>query len=101
MAKKDKSRKKDKTGKAALPREPGVLQSEITRASRSMRTFLTSALSASGIYAGQDGVILALDEEDGLPAGAIADRLGVKPPTMTRTLARMEAQGFLRREADA
>jgi DNA-binding MarR family transcriptional regulator len=100
MAKKDKSRKKDKTGKAALPRDPGVLQSEITRASRSMRTFLTNALSASGIYAGQDGVILALAEEDGLPAGAIADRLGVKPPTMTRTLARMEAQGFLRREAD-
>lgn len=100
MAKKDKSRKKDKAGKAAQPREPGVLQSEITRASRAMRTFLTNALSTSGIYAGQDGVILALAEEDGLSAGAIAERLGVKPPTMTRTLARMEAQGFLRREAD-
>lgn len=101
MAKKDKSRKKDKAGKASLPREAGVLQSEITRASRAMRTFLTNALSTSGIYAGQDGVILALAEEDGLSAGAIADRLGVKPPTMTRTLARMEAQGFLRRETDA
>lgn len=101
MTKKDKSRKKDKPEKEQLPRESGDLQSEVTRASRSMRTFLTNALSHSGIYAGQDGVILALAEEDGLSAGAIADRLGVKPPTMTRTLARMEAQGFIRRQPDA
>ena len=101
MGKKDKSRKKDKAGKEPQPREPGDLQSEMTRASRHMRTFLTNALSHSGIYAGQDGVILALADQDGLSAGAIADRLGVKPPTMTRTLARMEAQGFVRREADA
>lgn len=101
MTKKDKSKKKDKADKDSLPREPGHLQSEITRASRSMRTFLTNSLSHSGIYAGQDGVILALAEQDGLSAGAIADRLGVKPPTMTRTLARMEAQGFVERQADA
>ncbi|MGV3552237.1 MarR family winged helix-turn-helix transcriptional regulator [Rhizobium sp.] len=101
MTKKDKDKKKDKPAKEQQPREPGDLQSEVTRASRAMRTFLTNALSHSGIYAGQDGVILALSEEDGLSAGAIADRLGVKPPTMTRTLARMEAQGFIKREADA
>ena len=98
MTKKDK--KKDKPAKEQKPREPGDLQSEVTRASRAMRTFLTNALSHSGIYAGQDGVILALAAEDGLSAGAIAERLGVKPPTMTRTLARMEAQGFIRRQAD-
>jgi DNA-binding MarR family transcriptional regulator len=98
MAKKDK--KKDKPAKEQPPREPGDLQSEVTRASRAMRTFLTNALSTSGIYAGQDGVILALAKEDGLSAGAIADRLGVKPPTMTRTLTRMEAQGFIQRQAD-
>lgn len=101
MAKKDKPKKKDKAGKEFSPRLPGNLQSEITRASRSMRTFLTNSLSNSGIYAGQDGVILALSQDDGLSAGSIAERLGVKPPTMTRTLARMEAQGFLRREVDA
>lgn len=101
MTKKDKSRKKDKPEKEPQPREPGDLQSEVTRASRSMRTFLTNSLSHSGVYAGQDGVILALAEEDGLSAGTIADRLGVKPPTMTRTLARMEAQGFIQRQADA
>lgn len=100
MTKKDKSKKKDKPEKEGQPREPGDLQSEVTRASRAMRTFLTNALSHSGIYAGQDGVILALAEENGLSAGAIADRLGVKPPTMTRTLSRMEAQGFIERQTD-
>ena len=106
MSKKDKGRKKDKPEKEKASRESasrpaGSLQSDITRASRHMRTFLTNALSTSGVYAGQDGVILALAESDGLTAGAIAEKLGVKPPTMTRTLARMEAQGFLRREADS
>ena len=101
MSKKDKAKKKDKGDKEHLSREPGSLQSDITRASRHMRTFLTNALSTSGVYAGQDGVILALAESDGLTAGAIAEKLGVKPPTMTRTLARMEAQGFLRREPDS
>jgi len=40
----------------------------------------------------------ALGEEDGLTAGAIATRLGVKPPTITRTSTRMEAQGLLTRK---
>jgi DNA-binding MarR family transcriptional regulator len=101
MSKKDKERKKDRSEKDSAPRLAGALQSDITRASRHMRTFLTNALSTSGVYAGQDGVILALVETDGLTAGAIAERLGVKPPTMTRTLARMEAQGFLKREPDS
>ncbi|MBL0371687.1 MarR family transcriptional regulator [Rhizobium sp. KVB221] len=97
MVKKDKPSKKVKTEKPKERFAHGVLQSEMTRAARSMRTFLTHSLSASGIYAGQDGVILALAQAESLTAGAIAGQLGVKPPTMTRTLARMEAQGFVAR----
>jgi DNA-binding MarR family transcriptional regulator len=36
-----------------------------------------------------------------MTAGALAHKLGVKAPTMTRTIGRMEAQGFLERKADA
>lgn len=97
MVKKDKAEKKDKEDKPKERHVPGTLQPELTRAARSMRTFLTNALSASGIYAGQDGVILALAGKDSLTAGTIAAELGVKPPTMTRTLSRMEAQGFIRK----
>ena len=66
-----------------------------------MRTVITRSLTASGLYAGQDGVILALAASDGLPAGSLAQKLGVKAPTMTRTIGRMEAQGFVERRPDA
>lgn len=97
MVKKDKAEKRGKDGKPKERYVPGSLQPELTRAARSMRTFLTNSLSASGLYAGQDGVILALSGRDSMTAGAIAAELGVKPPTMTRTLSRMEAQGFIRK----
>jgi DNA-binding MarR family transcriptional regulator len=97
MVKKDKLNKKEKSDKPKLAYEAGTIQPELTRATRSMRTFLTNALSASGVYAGQDGVITALAGKDAMTAGAIATLLGVKPPTMTRTLTRMEAQGFIRK----
>jgi len=97
MVKKDKGDKKEKDDKPKERYVAGTLQPEITRAARSMRTFLTNSLSASSIYAGQDAVILALAGKDSMTAGAIAAELGVKPPTMTRTLARMEAQGFIRK----
>lgn len=97
MVKKDKGEKKEKDDKPKERYVAGTLQPEITRAARSMRTFLTNSLSASGIYAGQDAVILALSGKDSMTAGAIATELGVKPPTMTRTLSRMEAQGFIRK----
>lgn len=77
------------------------LSPALTQAARSMRTALTRNLAESGLYAGQDGVILALAEEDGLPAGSLAQKLGVKAPTITRTIGRMEVQGFVERRADA
>jgi DNA-binding MarR family transcriptional regulator len=97
MVKKDKAGKKEKSDKPKEPYVPGSLLPEVARAARSMRTFLTNSLSASGIYAGQDGVILALANKESMTAGSIAQELGVKPPTMTRTLNRMEAQGFVQK----
>lgn len=81
--------------------EPGALASALAQAARSTRTMLSRLLSESGLYAGQDGVILALSRTDGMTTGQLAQALGVKPPTMTRTVTRMEAQGFLKRKDDA
>jgi DNA-binding MarR family transcriptional regulator len=88
-------KKKDHAGLSVVDLAP-----TITHAARSMRTALTRSLGESGLYAGQDGVILALAEEEGMTPGQLALRLGVKAPTMTRTIGRMEAQGFLERRAD-
>jgi DNA-binding MarR family transcriptional regulator len=102
MAKKDKSEKKDKKPRAAESQDSRPeLAGELIQAARSFRTVLSNSLSECGLYAGQDGVILILDATDGLTAGQIAQKLQVKPPTMTRTIARMEAQGFVVRRDDA
>ncbi|MGV2108446.1 MarR family winged helix-turn-helix transcriptional regulator [Agrobacterium vitis] len=108
MAKKDKTEKKKKSGKSkdevkqAKLGLSGELGMAITQASRSFRTVQTRLLTGSGLYSGQEGVVLLLAEEEGLTPGLLAQRLGVKAPTMTRTIGRMEVQGFVeRRGSDA
>jgi DNA-binding MarR family transcriptional regulator len=103
MGKKNKVGKKSKSGKKKDHRDYTLadLSPALTQAARSMRTVMTRSLTASGLYSGQDGVILALAASDGLPAGSLAQKLGVKAPTMTRTIGRMEAQGFVERRPDA
>lgn len=97
-----KKEEKKRLGKEKPPIEAVMadIPQAITQAARSMRTVLSRNLLDAGLYAGQDGVMLALAEADGLTPGALAQRLGVKAPTMTRTIGRMEAQGFLVRRAD-
>jgi len=77
-----------KTSKSATM---GRLQS----AARLSRTALASRLLAHGFYAGQDQIMLALDGEDGQTPGKLAVRLGVRPPTITKTINRLQAQGFV------
>ncbi len=100
MGKKHKDGKKGKKKKGHEDVSGAGLAAAVVSAARSMRTVLSRNLLATGLYAGQDGVILALAEEGGLTAGALAARLGVKAPTMTRTIGRLEAQGFVERRPD-
>lgn len=109
MGKKNKAEKKAKGEKKKKLHDEIVLDgsesvdlaSALVQAARSMRTVMSRNLVESGLYAGQDGVMLALAETDGLTAGSLAVKLGVKAPTMTRTIGRMEAQGFLERRHDS
>ena len=103
MGKKHKDGKDGKKAKKKKSHEAvsgAGLAAAVVNAARSMRTVLSRNLLATGLYAGQDGVILALSQEGGLTAGALAARLGVKAPTMTRTIGRLEAQGFVERKPD-
>ncbi|MBC2772208.1 MarR family transcriptional regulator [Rhizobium sp. AQ_MP] len=103
MAKKDKADKdrgEKKKGKKKEPPAFGVLSATVTQVARSLRTRLSHGLSESGLYPGQDGVVQLLAQEDGQTPGALAHQLGVKAPTMTRTIGRMEAQGFVQRRTD-
>ncbi|WP_311031781.1 MarR family winged helix-turn-helix transcriptional regulator [Mesorhizobium koreense] len=68
-------------------------------AARLSRTALASRLNGQGLYPGQDQIVLALAEEDGQTPGQLALRLGVRPPTITKTLNRLQGQGFLAKQA--
>ena len=73
-------------------------------AARLSRTALAARLLAHGFYAGQDQIMLALDREDGQTPGQLAVRLGVRPPTVTKTINRLQTQGYLEKrnsETDA
>lgn len=66
---------------------------------RLSRTALAARLLSHGFYAGQDQIMLALDQEDGQTPGQLAQLLGVRPPTITKTINRLQVQGFLSKRA--
>jgi DNA-binding MarR family transcriptional regulator len=73
--------------------------SRLHSAARLSRTALAARLLNHGFYAGQDQIMLALDHEDGQTPGQLAARLGVRPPTITKTINRLQVQGFLDKRA--
>lgn len=68
---------------------------------RAARTALANRLLAHGFYAGQDQVMLALAAEDGQTPGKLAERMAVRPPTITKTINRLQTQGFLEKRASS
>src|SRR5262245_19477919 len=75
--------------------DKGATMSRLHSAARLSRTALAARLLHYGFYAGQDQIRLALNHEDGQTPGQLAARLGVRPPTITKTINRLQVQGFL------
>ncbi|MBB3999026.1 MarR family winged helix-turn-helix transcriptional regulator [Aureimonas pseudogalii] len=78
----------DKTNKRPMLAQLAV-------ASRVARTALSSRLAAEGLYPGQDSLLLLLGERDGLALREVAQALAVRPPTITKTIARMTKEGLV------
>jgi DNA-binding MarR family transcriptional regulator len=80
------------------------LLAALQNTARFSRTHIAKQLLSTGLYAGQEGVMEALSANDGQTLGQIAAALGVKPPTITKTISRLQEQGFVERrnsETDA
>ncbi|MVA95914.1 MarR family transcriptional regulator [Nitratireductor sp. CAU 1489] len=75
--------------------EKGASINRLQSTARLVRTSLAARLLDHGFYAGQDQIMLALAHEDGQTPGQLAGRLGVRPPTITKTINRLQAQDFL------
>src|ERR1700747_3770730 len=65
----------------------------LATAARMMRTRTAALLAEEGLFAGQDVLLLALGGEKSLEVGEIADRLGVRAPTVCKTLTRLGGAG--------
>ena len=69
------------------------------RVARTARTTLSSELAALSLQSGQDDALLAIADAGELTLRDMALQLGVKPPTVTKTVARLAAQGLVERFA--
>ena len=77
----------------------GSTLNQLIVTARHARTALSARLSALGLHAGQEQILLALAGEEHLNPSMIAEKLGVRAQTITRAITRLEAQGFVAREA--
>ncbi len=71
----------------------------LAAAARMMRTRTASLLATEGLFAGQDVLLLTLGGERSLEVGEMADRLGVRPPTVSKTLTRLTEAGLVSRSS--
>ncbi|MEM1376351.1 MAG: MarR family transcriptional regulator [Pseudomonadota bacterium] len=78
---------------------PDLLQ----EVARHAKTRTAKQLTNIGVYPGQEKIFMLLAAEGAMSPGQLAARLNVQPPTITKTIIRLEEQGFVRRtssEAD-
>ncbi len=69
----------------------------LPQAARLHRTRAAYALSDIGLYPGQETVLKLLLKKKALSMTALAERLDVKPPTVTKMISRLEAQQLVER----
>jgi DNA-binding MarR family transcriptional regulator len=71
----------------------------LAQTAKAHRSRAGTHLSRIGLHPGQESVLKVLSEEDGQTMSQLAALLSVQPPTVTKMVTRLSAQGFLRRAA--
>lgn len=67
---------------------------------RAHRSRAEAALHELGLHTGQEMLLLRLWNEEGLTQSELVDQLCVEPPTVTKTLHRLEKAGYVERRQD-
>ena len=70
----------------------------LARAAKAQRARSGALLAAIGLYPGQENVLKALADGEGKTMSALAAELGVQPPTVTKMVTRLAANGFVLRQ---
>lgn len=77
-----------------------TLSFELIRLVKAYRNLLAAELAKLDLHVGQEMLLNQLWREDGVSQTVLIERLGVEPPTVTRTLQRLERSGFVHRRAE-
>lgn len=72
----------------------------LAQAGKAYRQRSAGALARLGLYPGQDQILKSLADDDGQSMSALAASLSVQPPTVTKMVSRLGAQGLVERRAD-
>ena len=72
----------------------------LAKACRARRGNVGEPLAEVGLHVGREMVLIELWEQDGLRGGELAEKLGVEPPTITKTLRRLEGCGLVERRQE-
>lgn len=87
-------------GVAPAGRVKGTVGFALAKTCKGHRANVGGLLAEVGLHVGQDMVLIELWQDDGLRGGALAWRLGVEPPTVTKMLRRLEGSGLVERRPD-
>ncbi|MBA4790997.1 MAG: MarR family winged helix-turn-helix transcriptional regulator [Pseudomonadota bacterium] len=71
----------------------------LTHTARLQKALSARLLADLGLFPGQESVLKLLVEQDGRTMGDLAGALRVRPPTASKTIARLTAQGLVERRA--
>ena len=80
-----------------LPETLSYLQAQVCKLHRQRAEDL---LNQIGLHVGQEMLLCALWEKEGVTQTELGERLGVRPATVTNALRRLERNGLVRREPD-
>ncbi|MDX5594751.1 MarR family transcriptional regulator [Pseudovibrio sp. SPO723] len=70
----------------------------LAQAAKAQRARSGAHLSRIGLHPGQEAVLKVLSEADGRTMSQLALALGVQPPTVTKMVTRLTAQGLVERQ---
>lgn len=71
----------------------------LSQAAHAYRVRAGAQLSRIGLHSGQESLLKALSQKDGASMSELAANLGVQPPTVTKMVGRLAAQGYVQRRA--
>jgi DNA-binding MarR family transcriptional regulator len=73
----------------------------LAQAAHAYRVRAGSHLSRIGLHPGQESLLKALADNDGISMSDLAAQLGVQPPTVTKMISRLAAQDYVERRQSA